>query len=328
MIWPTFVTASSSLCRLDVRLARLERALHLHLSDEDVAAIRASGNRTPARLGAYYHWYLQKALAARIARTATPGVMHRLLDCIDRTDYTALNGLVEPSRGLLVCIPHHGHYVLSILGLLRHFRSRERLVFYSAPAIRPGNALFDDLHRRLCDGDGHFRVVHDTTKGIADVLRGLKRGAVVLLMPDATRAASSPFLIPFAGRQMPVMLGPAVLARRTGARVLPAVSRVEIGHPEFRTALSTPMEYGSSVANDGAQDEQFNDYRFVLELFRRLETAMEDQFIHWQHVRSHFAQRAAFPSLDAQSGRIAIKAFFKDPRMRAAFRKPIVLDPP
>lgn len=89
------------------------------------------------------------------------------------------------------------------------------------------------------------------------------------------------------------------------------------------------MEYGPFVAGDDAtQDEQFNDYTFVLELFRKIECAMEDQYIHWQHVRSHFAQSAVFPSLDARSGRTAIKAFFRDPRMRAAFRKPIVLEPP
>lgn len=305
---------------VDIRLPWVERFLELALTDEDVAAIRASGGDAPARLGMYYHWYLQKALVARFARTASPGAMQRLLARLDRSDYTSLIRQLEPANGLLICIPHHGHYAVTMLGLIQRLRDRETLVFYASPTRRSGNAVFDALHRRMFDGIPSVRVVHDTAKGMAEVLRGLRRGAVVLLMPDAVQATASPFFVTFAGRQLPVMLGPAVLARKTDATVLVAVSRVESSGTTFRTQFSVPRRRGAG------DDTLVGDYRFVAALFRDIESLISGQFLYWQHVRAHFSHAVTLPVVDPAEIRLLFRPFLRDPRIRSVVRPAISLD--
>lgn len=315
------IRLTAGLARVDVRLRWLERVLRLELSPRDVAAIRASA--APGfRLGAFYHWYLQKALIAGLARRAAPARVIDLLARMDRTEYAPPLAQWGQSRGVLVCIPHHGHYVLSMLGLAARLKDRDVLVFYNHPSRNAGNAVFDSLHGRLRDVVPHVRVVHDTRKGLADVVRGLRRGAVVLLMPDAVSAAPSPFHVPFGGRALPVMHGPAQLARLTGALVVPTVSRVG-SHGTFRTEFAPPMVHATDTGD--ALETTWLDHRFVASMFRALEHLMRDEFPYWQHVRSHFGQAPLLPSEPASHPALR-RAFLRDPQLRFALRPPICLD--
>lgn len=323
--------ASSPMRRLRRRIPMLEKLLRVELNDREFESVGIACARSHVEFGAFYHWYLQKLLVSqhvrRLDKTSTLGIVAGM----DRTDYTALNVAARDPRGLIVAIPHHGHYILSIVALAERLRaSREVLVFYGAPQTHAGNEIFDLLYAQLFgDAGSRVEVIHDTRAGMVRAIRGLQNGAAVVIMPDVYKNEHDTFLVPFCGRPLNVMFGTAALARRTGAAILPVVSRPLARGLGFDSAFGAIIEY--PYAHEDAQqatpiDTVHSDYRTTLQMFRMFETCMDTSIVYWQYIRSHYMRDAEFPELSPDALKAVAGLFLVDPRVHIDLDNPIRLD--
>jgi lauroyl/myristoyl acyltransferase len=317
---------------LDGHMQTLDRYLDISLSQHEVEAIRNACSRSNVRLGAYYHWYLQKMIMARRFRSLDKSHVLSRLNGLDRTDYSTLDNIPDDGRGLLVAIPHFGHYVLSIIGLVETLRSKRNvLVFYGAPATHAGNDLFDRLHMCLYgDEQSNVSVIHDTRAGMAMAIRGLEDGAAVIIMPDVFKNERDTYLIPFCGRPLNVMLGTAALARKTLSRVLPAVSMPSRTSLRFNTVFSSMLDAALPLATSAPSppnnDFVHLDYRSTLSLFMRYEEVIAEKIMYWQYSRTHYGRTMDFPYLDKERILKVSELFFNDPRANLGADRVICID--
>ncbi|MBF9137469.1 hypothetical protein I5W36_07375 [Stenotrophomonas maltophilia] len=99
-----------------------EQQLGLHLSDSERVAIHSACRMSGLDLDSYYRWYRQKStISSQLAQLDR----HSLLEgirCIDRSDYSSINARLPSDRGVVIALPHHGHYILSVNrpGFRRH----------------------------------------------------------------------------------------------------------------------------------------------------------------------------------------------------------------
>lgn len=313
------VRATGALRRLARRSVAIEKWLGLELGDQDIRALQIACDRGGVRLGAYYHWYLQKLVVANRLRQLDGPAVQRMIASMDETDYGPLDEACRAQRGLLIAIPHHGHYILSIIAVAERLRGkREVFVFYGDPATHVGNDLFDQLHGHVWGDSPWVHVIHDNRAGLVRALRALQKGAVVVIMPDVFKDEHDTLVVPFCGRQLNVLLGTAALARKTSSAILPLVALAQPGLGfvgKFGTLLQSPAdrEQGESQS---AETIIHNDYRTTLALFHQFETVMDSCMIHWQYVRGHYARTAAFPEIPGDSLDDVTELFFSDPRIK------------
>lgn len=305
-------------------LRLLDRLLGLTLSTQELSAVQEACSRSGVRFGAYYHWYLHKAITANRVRRLDKASLLGTVGRMDQTNYSPLDASLSDPRGLLIAIPHHGHYILSIIGIIERLRAkRDVFVFYGSPATHAGNDIFDTLHACLYgDPQSGAHIIHDTRTGMARAIRALQSGATVVIMPDVYKHERDTFSVPFCGRPLSVMLGTAALARRTRSVILPAVSIPVESNPCFTTAFLPVID----PASDGSGDILHHDYRTMVKLFRHFEREMNAQIVYWQYSRSHYIRKADFPSVTPESLKTVADLFFRDPRIHVDTRHPIRLD--
>ena len=233
---------------VDRRLPWVEKLIQAPLSEDDVALVRAACRQSDGkRMGAFYHWYLQKMLVANAVRGSDRHRLLTLMERADHTDYRAVAPLLDSARGVLAVVPHHAHYILSIVMMAERYREkRQVLLFYGRPEENPGNEVFDRLSQWFWGPCSNVGFVHDTPKGLAKAIRALRSGALVFIMPDALRSEDHALAIPFCGRPLSVMLGTPALARKTDAAVLPMISTPH----GYGLAFKTRFDCVVPVSND------------------------------------------------------------------------------
>lgn len=308
--------------RLHRQSPRLERMLSIDLPAAELDSVLEACSRSGVRLGDYYYWYFQKMLAARRFRGMDRRDILKRLSSSDVSDYDRLDALSDSTDlGLLIAIPHHAHYILSIVAMAERLRHRRRvLVFYGAPTTHVGNELFDDLYGVVFQGEcSNVEVIHDTRAGLSSAIDGLKKGAAVIIMPDVHKHERDAYLLPFLGRPLNVMLGTAALARRTGSSILPCISR-SYGHGlQFETRcepLIPPMVACASDTSLAQVDVVHQDYCVTAKMFQAFESTMSCCIHHWQYARVHYQRKLGFPELRPEELESAAALLFDDPRMR------------
>jgi len=325
------VYAASPIRYLDRRVDLLEKLLRINISDCDFHAIDSGCKRCGVKFGVFYHWYLQKTIVADYVRGRDRIELLDMVSRMDRTVYQPIDTLINGEHGVIVAIPHHGHYILSIVGLLEHLRlKRDVYVFYGSPETHAGNEVFDRLYEAIYrDASSHVRVIHDTRSGMAHALRGLREGALVIIMPDAYRHEKDTFFIPFCGRPMNVMLGTAALARKTNSLIVPMISRPSSRRLAFTSEFGNAIHPIDDGAGDPLADESINflhhDYRVTSELFRVFESFMLDEIFYWQNLRTHFSGEAVFPEFNIENVGAMAEVFLSDPRMDIDFTQAVHL---
>lgn len=181
-------------------------------------------------------------------------------------------------------------------------KHRKVNVFYGQPATHKGNAVFDQLHRLLFSAeDSGVEVIHDNRQGLAKAIRGLKDGEIVFIMPDAVQEEEAAMMMPFCGRLMNTMLGSAVLARKTGSWILPAVSMPHGIGLGFRTCFGCRIDHPAKDMALTAEQTRVADYGVTRRMFAQFEERMGDQLYLWQNVRGHMANGAAVQPADADA---------------------------
>lgn len=284
------ITLASPIKLLDTRSTAIERLLQLPLTEDDARLVRQSGEGV--RLGAYYHWYLQKLVVARAIHGLDRPKAMTLIQGIDSTDYLDMQDIIDSPSGVLIAIPHHAHYILSITALAEKLgKHRKVKVFYGQPATHKGNAVFDRLHHVLFSHeDSGIEVIHDNRQGLAKAIKGLKNGEVVFIMPDAFQDEEATMMLPFCGRLMNAMLGTAILARKTGSWILPAVSMTHGIGLGFKTHFGCRIDHPALADADLTADQtRVADYAVTCLVFGQFEAWMCGQLHYWQNVRGYMA---------------------------------------
>lgn len=301
-----------------------EQQLGLVLSDEERSAIRSACEVSGLGLDSYYRWYQSKAsIRSQLAHLDRASLLEAVHG-IDRSDYSSIDEKLPKGRGAVIALPHHGHYIVSAVRLMEHIRHlRDIYILYGDPKNHAGNDLFDDLYRRLFAHAGsRAGIIHSNAGGIATALRALKKGAVVIMMPDVHRIREETYCIPFIGRPLDIMLGTAAMARRTGSCILPIVSVVD---RELRgcAAIGDPVEPTQTRAS---LPSEAADYWTTAQFYRFLESSMQPQIIYWQYIRQHFMKNSRFPTFHPNTIDDAWNMFLKDPRTQPDTRYTACLD--
>ena len=287
-----------ALCMLDKRNSYIERFLGIPLTEQDEDAIRIACRLNDVRIGRFYYWYLIKYLLARRIGKIDKHATMDLIFASDRSDYGVLDEVLIDTRGMIIAIPHHGQYILSMVAIAERIgRSREVLVFYGNPKNNPGNELFDALYARIWSEVGvRVNIVHDTRPGMAKAMRSLLRGAVVLIMPDVYKDEKDTYHLSFLGRVSSVMLGTATLARKTNSRILPVVSIPTYPGYRFKNIFGDLIEPWCTDATV-PEYAKFDDYRTTAAMFESFEKNMSNDIYHWQFIRQHYQREGNLPML-------------------------------
>lgn len=319
MFLPSYLVAAlSPIGRLHRRIHWLERFLETPLSDQDHRALQVACARSDCRFGRFYHWYLQKKVISSIWRTISREGVLRMVSSLDRSDYAGLDAALAQQRGLLLALPHHGLYINTIVALIERVRTgRDIYIFYGDPATHPGNEVFDALCRRvwLDDPQSRVQVLYDNRQGLAKALRSLQQGAAVIIMPDVFKDEMDTLQIPFCGRAMNIMMGTAVLARKTGAAILPLVCRPEGRGMDFVTEIGPCLDCSEPAAGEQDVSAELLNYRTMLNVFRYYESVMGKQIVYWQFARQMYAHDAELPRLDREGMMRAAEAMVDDARL-------------
>ena len=294
---------------VDRRLPWVERLIQAPLSEDDVALVRAACRQSDGkRMGAFYHWYLQKMLVANAVRGSDRHRLLTLMERADHTDYRAVAPLLDSARGVLAVVPHHAHYILSIVMMAERYREkRQVLLFYGRPEENPGNEVFDRLSQWFWGPCSNVGFVHDTPKGLAKAIRALRSGALVFIMPDALRSEDHALAIPFCGRPLSVMLGTPALARKTDAAVLPMISTPHGYGLAFKTRFDcvVPVSNDAILVADDVQ-RRVADYGVMRRIFAFYEQSISVQMLYWQNARRHLSIDGDYRGLSrAQVGLMA-----------------------
>lgn len=281
---------------LDRRVTAIEKWLKIPLSEADERFVReACAMSGGKRLGAFYYWYLLKLLVARAVRGIDRQRALSLISACDRTDYGGLRSVLESDNGVLIAIPHHAHYIFTMIALAERIRVHRLVyVFYGQPGTHRGNELFDHLHQRIWGNEARVEVIHDNRQGMAKAIKGLKNGAVVIIMPDVFQNESDTLVVRFCGRALNVMMGTATLARKTGAWILPAVSTRHGRGLSFMTRFGKRIDYQSLSAQSKSTASRIADYGVTHMLFKQFEDFMSTELLYWQNVRQYLAQAGHF----------------------------------
>lgn len=296
----------------------IESYLGLALNKIDRSAVMRACIRDGVRIGRYYHWYLEKKLVSRFLRSATRTSLIRLIKASDTSELEELDRLVRRKQSAVLALPHFGHYILAALSIvLRYAADREVGILYADPATHPGNALFDKLHSSHFSSpdDLRVRVLHANRSGIIDAFRLLRRGGLLIMMPDVHQSPDKTYLIPFIDHSLHVMLGTAAIARKTKSALIPILP--EPSSPfRFRLRFAC-LDKNDALPNCGyasAYYSEWQDYSATTALFKQYEEWMCDHTFFWQYIREHFMQEFAFPYYSKDDLDVIWPTFLADPR--------------
>lgn len=256
-----------------------------------------------AMIGAAGHAALERTEdRRRIARAIFENYQRFLLEFLGQTRAFApgagspvrfacaetLYGAVAAGRGAVFVAPHVGNWEWGALALARlGFRVHAVTGVQLSPTLAPAV-------RALKERQGIE--VHTPLDGFRPLVAALRRGGVVLLLTDGDVHARS-IHVPFFGRTVPYPIGPALLARRSGAPIVHAHAR--------RTAAGTIV-----VSIDGvdAADRSLPLDRDVTRLTRRIAAVQEET------IARHVAQWCIFRPLFGADSEAADARAERSPR--------------
>ena len=186
------------------------------------------------------------------ARAFVPGAGSPVRFAGAETLYKAMT----PGRGAIIVAPHVGNWEWGALALARlGFR------VHAVTGVQLGSALAPAV-RALKESQGI--AVHTPEDGFKPLVTALRRGGVVLLLTDGDVHARS-ILVPFFGSEVPYPVGPALLARRSGAPIV---------HAHARRSTTGPIVV--SIDGVDAADRSLPLDRDVRRLTRRIAAVQEE----------------------------------------------------
>ena len=176
---------------------------------------------------------------------ATPATLPRLVGRLDGG--AILDAAVARGRGVVLITPHLGHWELGG-ALLAQAGYRVHVVtgVVAAEAVRN---LKVDFRARL--GIKQLTVEPGSPRAMLGILDALRAGEIVAMLPDRDSGAEH-VTVEFCGDRARMPIGPAFLAVRTGATLLPAyVVRGPDGR--YDAAIEPPIEVPEAAPHERAE---------------------------------------------------------------------------
>lgn len=120
---------------------------------------------------------------------------------------------------------------------------------------------------------------------------------------------------------MNIMLGTAVLARKTNAAILPVVCEPNGSGMDFKTRIGPLIQAEQPFEGEVGADADLLNYRTMLRVFRFYESIMGENIIYWQFARQLYGHDVEMPLLRRESTLPAAEALVADARLHvpAAF---------
>jgi KDO2-lipid IV(A) lauroyltransferase len=262
----------SALSRLPEPAALAAGALGGRAALRSLAAIGIARDQRPHRLPRLERRAGRRAAARELRRAGPHCVVewarHPRLSpetILERVDFHGLEHLekaLQRGRGAIVVTAHYGHWELIPSAL----RFRLPQVEVSPTGRTLGNPFVQAMVASRRNLGGGFVLERDTR----EIIRALRRNAAVGILVDLRRSRKrGGILVPFLGRRAWTTHGPATIARRTGAAVIPAFTRRSRGlrhRIEFLPELEQPRGR-DLLADTAAATAALNDAlgRFILE---------------------------------------------------------------
>lgn len=308
------------ICLLDVSLAPLDRLLGRNLTVPQVNSIARICRVGGHRFGIYYHWKFRQIAQVATMQTQDRDRAIAFVRDNDHSVYGPLDAAMTDPRGLLVAIPHYGYYLQGIIAMCERLQlERDVFVFYESPEAHETNAVFDVIHKRVFGSAvSKVSILHNSRSGLVRALKELRKGSVVFILPDVFKDVEDTYRMPFCGAQRDFMLGSAVIARRSNARILPVVAQPMQDLFGFANQFGAQVEPGLT---DGSPEGDLHaDYRATLAVFRNLEPLMQQSLFYWQYAYSHEQMGRAAQTLVVE---IPLDALLNDPCINIAQPAPI-----
>jgi KDO2-lipid IV(A) lauroyltransferase len=176
--------------------------------------------------------------------------------------FERLNGAVAEGKGIIFVTLHFGNWDMGAAGLAAYGYPIDAIAeTFELPRM---NDLVQGYRRQL-----GMNIIPMERVG-PGVLRALRRGDILALLIDVPAPGAS-VVVDFFGAPAEVPAGPARLALRTGARVIPAVLAREPGHDELiRPILDFDLSFQPSSDEEGDVRELTQQIMSSLERFIRL----------------------------------------------------------
>lgn len=158
-------------------------------------------------------------------------------------DNEASRKAAEEKRGVVCLVSHFGNWELqgAVWALMGHP--------VAVVAFPQSNRQVDELIRKNRESSG-MRVIYTGHHGTVELLEHLRNGKVAGILADQN-AGKDGLRLPFFGRDCSVAKAPAVLARKTGAALIPMfLLREKDGTFTFITLPEIPVAKTDDVAKD------------------------------------------------------------------------------
>jgi KDO2-lipid IV(A) lauroyltransferase len=127
-----------------------------------------------------------------------------------------IEGLVGRGRGLVLVTPHMGSFEVAAQAYAERFGARQPITVLYRPARQ---ALLRELQHRA-RARPHLATAPATLAGVRQLMRALKRGETVGMLPDQVPPDGMGVWVPFFGRDAYTMTLAAKLARQSDAHIL------------------------------------------------------------------------------------------------------------
>jgi len=133
---------------------------------------------------------------------------------VDRTGVEVFDAAIAAGRGVIIAAPHYGNWELLHQWLAAH---TPLAILYRPPESAVGEAF---LRLARADAAGRVTQVRAEAAGIRTLLKCLREGGVVGILPDQQPKRGDGVFAPFFGREAYTMTLLSRLSARSGATVL------------------------------------------------------------------------------------------------------------
>jgi KDO2-lipid IV(A) lauroyltransferase len=186
-----------------------------------------------------------------------------------------LDSVHAGGRGLLLLTPHLGCFEVIAQAYAARYGAQRRMTVMYRPARQ---AWLADLERRARDRPG-LAAVPATLAGVREMVRALRRGQTVGLLPDQVPPQGLGVWVPFFGRPAYTMTLAARLVQQTGAELGVAWGERLPGGRGFRVHFE-PFEGASELAREDPAESAAR----VNRVMERLILAHPEQYL-WGYDR-------------------------------------------
>jgi KDO2-lipid IV(A) lauroyltransferase len=180
-------------------------------------------------------------------------------------------------RPIVLFTPHFGNYALAAVWLALELEGRKQvLYFYDPPERNPFATRLRGLLEKVGAG---AEGIHNDRGAVLKALKGLRRGALLTMMPDIYHFERATTFVPMFGRFAYMMPGTAFFALKADAVLLPLHCHYDpSGATEFR--FDAPLE----PARTGDADEDI--YRTSAAIAATMETHIRENPGLWAYCES------------------------------------------